>query len=285
MTSRIKVVVTDYIEADLAWEAERLAALGIDFAAHQLKFADEGQRAAATGDADVIVVNMVPVTRSLVARWKRCSLVIRHGIGYDNVDVDALSERGIRFANVPDYCPQEVAEQTIGLIFALGRKIVFSRKVLEDSSRRNAWNFAPLEPIHQMKGRTLGIIGCGRIGSRVYLGLRSLGFNFLVCDPYLAPQRIAELGLAPVSHDTVFRESDFVTLHTPLNDETRQMVNARTLALMKPGAFLVNTARAGLVDHGALEEALRGGRLAGAALECSIRSPLCRISRCSSSTT
>ncbi len=267
MSRRIKAVVTDYIEPDLDWETQQLATLGIDLEARQLRSCGESEQAAATRDADVIVVNMLPITRALVASWRRCALVIRHGIGYDNVDVDALTERGIRFAHVPDYCPQEVAEQAIGLIFALGRKIVFSRRVLEESSRRGSWDFSPVEPIHRMKGRTLGIIGCGRIGSRVYLGLQSFGFNFLVCDPYLTAERVRELGVTLVPQETVFRQSDFITLHTPLNEETRHIVNTASLAQMKAGAFLVNTARAGLVDHEALCHALKSGQLAGAALD------------------
>jgi len=240
---------------------------GIKFCPYQLKFAPEDEIAAASADADIIVVNMVPITASLVAKWHKCALVIRHGIGYDNVDVPALTARGIRFANIPDYCPQEVAEQAIALIFALGRKVVYSRKVFDDSSRNGRWDFTPLEPMHQMKGQTLGIIGCGRIGSRVYRGLYNFGFKFLICDPYLSPRRKEELGIELVDHETVYLSADFITLHTPLNDETRHLINEKSLGMMKRSAYLVNTARAALINYDALYQALKSGQIAGAALD------------------
>ena len=263
----IKVVVTDYIEPDLNWEAERLRSAGVRFEARQLKFAGEGELLNATRDADIVIVNMAPITARLVSQWERCSLVIRHGIGYDNVDVPALSRQRISFANIPDYCVEEVAEQAIALLFAWARKIPLSRTVLERSSQQGKWDFHAVEPIYRMKGRTLGIIGVGRIGTRVFEKLRSFGFDFLLCDPYLSSSRSAMLGSSLVSQDEVFRNSDFITLHTPLNAETRHLVNERTLALMKPTAVIINTARAGLIDEQALCGALKEQRIAGAAID------------------
>jgi D-3-phosphoglycerate dehydrogenase len=263
----IKVVVTDYIEPDLNWESAELARRGIKFSHHQLKFAPIEQVLDATRDADVVVVNMVPITPELIAGWKKCKLVIRHGVGYDNVNVAALCQAGIPLCYIPDYCTEEVAEQAIALILACGRKIVRSRKVLDDSSARGRWDFADVIPMYRMAGRTVGIIGCGRIGSRVYEKLQSFGFKFLVCDPYLSEERKRELGIEVVDHETVFRESDYVTIHTPLTNETRHMVNARTLAMMKPTAYLVNTARGPMVDFHALADALKKGVIAGAGID------------------
>jgi D-3-phosphoglycerate dehydrogenase len=263
----MKVVVTDYIEPDLDWEAKCMREMDIAFQACQLKFAGEKQLLDATWDADIVVVNMAPITAGLVEQWQRCSLVIRHGVGYDNVDVSALTRRGIRFANIPDYCVEEVAEHTISLIFALARKILPSRTILERSSRQGRWEFSEVEPIYRMKGQTLGIIGVGRIGARILEKLRSFGFSFLLCDPYLSSARQDAVGIELVSHEEVYRKSDFIALHTPLNAETRHLINERTLALMKPSAFLINTARAGLIDHVALYRALKDGRLAGAAID------------------
>ena len=262
-----KVVVTDYIEPDLEWEAAEMARRGVEFVTHQLKFAPVADVAAATRDADVVVVNMVPITPELIAQWKNCKLVIRHGVGYDNVNVAALNAAGIPLCYIPDYCAEEVAEQAIGLIMACGRRIVSSRKVLDDSSAAGRWDFNPVIPVFRMGGQKLGIIGCGRIGSLVYLKLKSFGFTFLVCDPYLTAERKRELGIETVDHETVFRESDFITIHTPLTPETRHMVNARTLALMKPTAYVVNTARGPMVDVNALADVLRKGTIAGAGID------------------
>jgi D-3-phosphoglycerate dehydrogenase len=120
--AKLKVVVTDYIEPDLNWETEEMAKRGIEFVHHQLKFAPNEKVIEATRDADIVVVNMVPVTPEIIAGWEKCKLVIRHGVGYDNVDVAALNKAGLPLCYIPDYCVEEVSEQAIGLILACGRK-------------------------------------------------------------------------------------------------------------------------------------------------------------------
>jgi D-3-phosphoglycerate dehydrogenase len=244
----MKVVVTDYIEPDLNWECEEFARRGVEFEYHQLKFAPDEKVIEATKDADVVLVNMVKITPAIVAGWSKTRLVIRHGVGFDNLDLDALEKAGIAPCYIPDYCAEEVAEQAIALILACGRRVVASRKVLDDSSARGAWDFAPMIPIFRMGGQTLGILGCGRIGSFVYQKLKSFGFRFLICDPYLTEERKRELGIETVDRETMFRGSDFITVHTPLSSETKHIVNRETLAMMKPSAYLVNTARGQMVD-------------------------------------
>ena len=265
--STLKIVVTDYIEPDLEWEAQEMARRGLQFATYQLKFAPAQEVIAATRDADVVIVNMVPITPEIIAQWEKCRIVIRHGVGYDNVDVAALENAGIPLCYIPDYCSEEVAEQAIALIFACGRRLETSRRVLAASSARGQWDFNDVVPIYRMAGQTLGIIGCGRIGSYVYQKLRSFGFKFLICDPYLTEERKRELGIDVVDQETVFRESDFVTIHTPLTAETRHLVNSRTLALMKTTAYLINTARGPMVDAQALSDALKKGVIAGAGID------------------
>lgn len=267
MPKALKAVVTDYIEDNLDWEAAELAKAGIRFEAYQLKFKPEPEVLAKIADADMIVVNMVRFTDSLLAGLKNCRVLIRHGIGYDNVDVAACTRRGILFAYQPDYCKEDVAEHAIALIFACARKIVRGRRTLEESSARGQWDFSGLFPIRRLDGKTLGVLGVGRIGSRVCRKLKSFGFRILGCDPYLTPERRREIGIEFVDHDTLFRKSDYLTVHTPLTDETRHIVNARTLGLMKPTAYLVNTSRGPMVDADALAEALRENRIAGAAID------------------
>ena len=142
----MKVVVTDYIETNLDWEAAEMAKLGVEFESHQLKQASEEEVIAATCNADVVVVNMVKITPSVIAGWKKCKLVIRHGAGYDNVNVPALTERGIVLEFIPDYCQHEVAEQAIALMMACARKITWSRRVLDDSVARGEWDFESEAP-------------------------------------------------------------------------------------------------------------------------------------------
>jgi D-3-phosphoglycerate dehydrogenase len=263
----VKVVVTDYIEADLDWEAREMARRGIQFVTCQLKFAPSGAVIEATRDAEVVIVNMVPITPEIIAEWEKCKLVIRHGVGYDNVDVAALEKTGIPLCYIPDYCAEEVAEQAIALLFACGRRLTSSRGVLDASSARGSWDFTDVIPIFRMAGQTLGLIGCGRIGSLVYRKLKSYGFKFLICDPYLSEERKKELEIEVVDKETVFSQSDFISIHTPLTPETRHLVNARSLAMMKPTAYLVNTARGPMVDVQALANALKNDMIAGAGID------------------
>jgi D-3-phosphoglycerate dehydrogenase / 2-oxoglutarate reductase len=270
MSDKVKVVVTDYIEDNLDWEAEKLAGKEIIFETYQLKFKPEEEVLAKIKDADIIVVNMVKMSESIVSKLEKCRLIIRHGIGYDNVDVEACTKYGIQFAYQPDYCKEDVAEHAIALIFACARKVVRSRKTLEESSKKGQWDFSGLFPIYRLDGKTLGIVGTGRIGSRVFRKLRTFGFNIIGCDPYLSERRKKEMedqGLVYVDKETLFKQSDYITVHTPLNDETKHIVNAETLALMKPSAYLVNTSRGPMVDSAALAEAVKNGIIAGAAID------------------
>jgi len=264
----MKVVVTDYIEPDMNWEAEQIRERGIQFEACQLKFLPEDEVLEKVRDADVIVVNMVKFPESLIARLEKCRLIIRHGIGYDNVDVAACTKHGIQFAYQPDYCQIDVAEHAIALLFACARKVCQSRKTLDDSSRSGKWDFSNLFPIYRMEGKTLGVLGVGRIGSHVVRKMQSFGFRIIGCDPYLSDKRKAAMrGIEWVDKETLFRESDLITVHTPLKDDTRHIVNAETLALMKPTACVVNTSRGGMVDVRALAQALREKKIACAGID------------------
>ncbi len=266
--SRPKVVVTDYPEPDLAWEAEQLAQRDIEFEAHQLGFAAKSDLIAAIQDADVIMTNHALMDAEVIHSLRRCRLILRHGVGYDNVDVSASTARGIRIGYYPDYCTEEVAEHAVTMMLACARRLGECRRIVQQSRQATEWDCSGFGSFRLIRGRTLGIIGCGRIGSWVYQLTASLGLNRIICDPYLPQQRLAELGIAQrFALDELLAESDFVTLHTPLNDETRHLIGERELGLMKPSAYLINTARGGIVDTPALIKALREGWLAGAALD------------------
>jgi D-3-phosphoglycerate dehydrogenase len=263
-----KIVVTDYIEGDLDWEAEEMGKREVDFSHHQLKFAPEEELVAAIRDADVVIVNMAPMPESVIARLERCKLIIRHGIGYDNVDVDACTAHSIRLANIPDYCAQEVSEQAVALILACARRLFESRRILEQSSADGIWDFSTLGDIHRMHDQTLGIVGCGRIGSRVYRMMENVFARRMVCDPYITDRRLAALGLeSTYPLEEVLREADYITLHTPLNDETRYMIAEPQLQMMKQSAYVINTSRGAIVNTEALCKALREGWIAGAAID------------------
>ena len=271
---RIKIVVTDYIEPDLEWEREQLARYEhVSLEYHQLKFAPREELIAAIRDADVILVNMTAMTADIMDQLQRCKLIIRHGVGYDNVDVAAATARGIRVAYEPDYCTNEVAEHAIALMLAGWRKLELGRQVLDESSAAGKWDFEPIYPISTLTGKTLGIVGCGRIGGTVLTRLQSFGFQFLVCDPYLSDERLKSLPATITDRATLLREADIVSLHAVLNEETHHLIGAPELRLMKDTAYLVNTARGGLIDTEALARALREGWIAGAAIDVYTKEP------------
>ncbi|NSW58146.1 MAG: C-terminal binding protein [Armatimonadetes bacterium] len=267
--AKTKVVVTDYIEVDLNWEADLFAQMpDVEFETYQLKLAPKSELIEKIRDADIIVVNMAKFDEEVIAACEKCKLLIRHGIGYDNVDVAACTKHGIRFAYMPDYCCTEVAEQAVALIFACARKLFTGRRILEDSSAKQMWDFSPLGDIHRLFGSTLGIIGCGRIGGRVYRIMKAVGMKIMVCDPYIDERQKGALGIEETYDlETVLKEADIVTLHTPLNDETRYMIDEPQLQMMKPTAYLINTSRGGVIRTEALEKALDEGWIAGAGID------------------
>ena len=270
----MKIVVTDYIEPDLEWEAEQLAKYDhVTFEYHQLKFQTDEELLEVVRDADMILVNMVKMTDTVINGLENCKLILRHGVGYDNVDVAAATARGIRVAYEPDYCSDEVAEHAISLLFAGWRKLNIGRRILESSSKNGIWDFNEVYPVYSIKGKTIGILGCGRIGSLTLKKLGGFDANLMVCDPFLSDERKAELGIETVDLDTFLKEADMISIHASLSQENYHLIGEKELKAMKPHAYLVNTARGGLVDAEALAKALKEGWIAGAALDVYEKEP------------
>ncbi|MDA0746992.1 MAG: C-terminal binding protein [bacterium] len=265
---KIKIVVTDYIEQDLDWEVEKLAEYeNVDFEYHQLKFKSDEDLLAVIKDAHMILVNMVKMPASVINKLEKCKLILRHGVGYDNVDVDAATACGIKVAYEPDYCSDEVAEHALTLMLAGWRKLNVGRKILEESSKNGIWDFNEVYPVYSVKGKTVGLIGCGRIGSLTLRKLSGFDVNVIVCDPFLSEDRKKELGIQAVDLETLLKESDMISIHSSLNKDTYHMIGEAQLKMMKKHAYLVNTARGGLVDADALAQALKEGWIAGAAID------------------
>ncbi len=260
--------VTDYIERDLEWEAEQCRELGIDFQCYQLRNAAPAELIEACGDADIILVNMANFTPEVAAGLTNTKVLLRHGIGYDKVDVPAMTENGIIFANQATASAIDVAEQAIQLMLASYKKLKIQMQIAQENRGGERWNYGPrLYPGYRIDGKTIGIVGCGSIGSIVLRKLRSFGAVIRVCDPYLSADRLAELGVSHTPLDELLAKADIVSIHTPLNDETRHLFNMDKFQLMKPTAVLVNTARGPIVNCADLAEALNRGLLAGAALD------------------
>jgi D-3-phosphoglycerate dehydrogenase len=213
--------------------------------------------------ADGIITELHAITGEMMASFQRCRIIACASTGYDYIDVAAATARGIWVTNCPGYCTDEVATHTIALLLSRARRLPEQRQLVRDG----VWDPRPVRPIYHVRGQTLGILGYGRIGSAVAAKALALGFRVIACDPYVDPETMRQAHVQPVDQATLLRESDYLTLHTPLTAETRRIMNPGAFAQMKPSAYLINTARGALVEEDALLAALHSGRLAGAAID------------------
>jgi D-3-phosphoglycerate dehydrogenase len=252
------VLLTDYAWPQLDIERRAFAARGIRLLAPERSDADT--LAALAPEADAIMTNWAKVPERVIAAAPRCRIVARLGIGLDNIDVAAATRRGIVVTNVPDYCLIEVAEHALALLLALGRKVAY----YHHDTKQGRYDLRAWMPIARLEGQTLGLVGLGNIGRLVARKAQGLGLRVIATGrtPRSAPGVQWRASL-----EELLRESDYVSLHVPLNPATRRLIGAAQLALMKPSAYLINTARGGLVDHAALAAALDEHKLAGAALD------------------
>ena len=218
---------------------------------------------AAVEEADALMVTLERVTAPIINSMNRCRVISRAGTGLDTIDIPTATARGIWVAYVPDYSIDEVSTHAIALLLAQARGIV----PLVTSTRNGQWDPMRSGPVHRLREQTLGVVGFGRIGQATAEKGRGLGLRVLVYDPMLNKEAVARVGATAVDLATLARESDYISLHTPLIESTRHRVNAQFLAQMKPTAYLINAARGPLVDEVALLAAVQSGQIAGAALD------------------
>lgn len=219
------------------------------------------------GDAELIATHSGPVPRSVIEAAPKLRVVGAARGGPVNINWEACTERGIPVLYAPGRNSGAVAEFTIGLMLAESRKITLSHMSMMTEKRWRGDLYQLTQVGSELNSSVVGLIGLGAIGGKVARLLRGFGATLLVYDPYVKPEDAKALGCEPVDLDTLLSKSDFVSLHARLNDETRGMIGEREIGLMKPTAYLINTARGGLIDHDALYKALAEKRLAGAALD------------------
>lgn len=259
---RFNVLVADYL-ADPDIEREVLGDIA-DVTCLQRKGVDNVFPEAEDADA-ILLWHEVSLTAAGFERLRRCRVVARAGIGTDNVDCAAAARRGVRVTRVPDYGVDEVSNHAVALLLALERGVVRYNTACRASVDHWSWDLA--RPLPRARGTVVGLLGLGRIGSAVALKAQALGYEVVFCDPYKEDGYDKVLRARRVDLDGLRREADVVSIHCPLTNETRGLVDARFLAACKRGTRLVNTARGAIVDVDALEAALRSGQLAGAALD------------------
>jgi C-terminal binding protein len=264
MARRAKVVIADFIVESLENERRVLGDLAEPVS---LNARHEDDLTGRIEDADALMLyHTIALTERTIGRLRQCKLIVRCGVGYDNVDVAAARRHGIPVANVPDYGTEEVADSAIGLALALTRGIHLLTGRLRE--RRGPWSFAQVRPLHRLRGRGFGIIGLGRIGTAVALRAKALGMDVLFHDPYVPDGRDRSLGIRRVETlAELLKQAYVVSLHCPLTTETHHLINRQTLEQMTAGSYLVNTARGGVVDVLAVLDAVSAGHLAGAAID------------------
>jgi len=256
-----KVVITDYIYGEPTEEVEILKTINAEVSLFQCKTEDDVIEIAK--DADAILNTYAPVSRRVIERLERCRVIARYGIGYDTIDVEAASEKRIVVVNVPTYCIDEVADHTLALILSALRKITLYDRAI----RKGSWDWRDGRPIHRLKEMTLGLIAVGKIGRALAERVKPIGMKIIAFDPYVPEEKMREIGIEPVSLDKLLKESDVISIHTPLTKETRHMIRYEKFKLMKRDAVLVNTSRGGVVKTDDLVRALEEGLIAFAALD------------------
>lgn len=222
-------------------------------------------------DADAILVGLAPITADVIAGMPQCKVIVRYGVGVDNVDLEAATEHGVVVAHVPDVHREEVANHTLMLLLAVARKLIPQDRLI----REGGWSSGPLRPTPQFYGQTVGLVACGHIAQAFARRATAMSMRVIGYDPYVdrARAKAAGIELIPALAD-VLAQSDFVSVHAPTTDETRHMIDAAAFAQMKDSAYLVNTARGPVVDGAALIEALESGAIAGAGLDVHEPEPL-----------
>ncbi len=224
-----------------------------------------GQAAEAGASADALIVGLHRFGAPELARLRSAGLIVRAGVGYDVIDVDAATRAGIWVANVPDYCVDEVADHAVLLLMAATRRLTTLAGLWRSEGRWVVTDRLP--PVHRPRTQSLGVIGLGRIGSAVARRAAAFGWRIVAHDPNVAADRFDVVGATSLTLDEVFETADAITLHCPADAATRHLVNAERIARARDGLVLVNTSRGGLVDLAALDDAIEHGRVAFAALD------------------
>jgi C-terminal binding protein len=216
-------------------------------------------------DADVLLVyHTIKLTERSIATLAKCKGIIRCGVGYDNVDIEAAGKRGIVVCNVPDYGTEEVADHALLMLLAIARRLLPAHQSVRDGK----WDFSVAIETPRLRGRTLGVIGCGRIGTAMVLRAKALGMRVVFYDPIKPDGLEKALGVERCHRlDDLLKQAEFVSVHCPLTPQTKHILNAKTLALCPKGVYVINTARGPCVDPTGLLHALDSGQVAYAALD------------------
>jgi D-3-phosphoglycerate dehydrogenase/C-terminal binding protein len=264
MNKQGKVVITDFIQDAL--EPERRILAGVADVEALNAFSEE-DLVGRIEDADAVMLyHHLALTRRTIERLEHCRLIVRCGVGFDNVDHAFARQRGIDVANVPDYGTEEVADSAIAMMLCLTRGVVYLNSRLR--AQQGAWHYSQVIPAYRLRGRVFAIVGLGRIGTAAALRAKALGMEVAFYDPYKPDGYDKALGVRRVdSLVELLAQAHVLSLHCPLTAENHHMIDAAALGRMRDGSFLINTARGGVVDAAAVLAAVESGRLAGVGID------------------
>ena len=263
-----KVALLEHGYASIDYERNIISAAGGELIDAEGMELSEALRLCESVEA--IMVRRIPITAEIIRRLKRCKIILRYGVGTDNVDVEAATRAKIIVGHVPVYCVDEVSTHAIALLLGCVRKLISTHAKMT----QGGWDVHRDDPIFRMAGKTLGIVGFGNIGRAVAQKLTGWGLRMIAFDPYFEKSRTDALRVQFVEFETLLRESDYISLHCPLLPETRHLMDEEAFALTKPSAILVNTARGAVVDGEALLAALKQKQIAAAAIDVFEEEPL-----------
>jgi D-3-phosphoglycerate dehydrogenase len=264
--TRFRTVLVDFDDDLFAppdWVADELAGAGIDWVTGQHRTPEAVLEAAREGDV-VIVQSVRPLlTKTIIDQLNRCRCIVRLGIGYDSVDVNAATEQGILVCNAPTYCVDDVADHSVALLLGSVRHIARQDRWIRDGR----WDRTGAKPARRVKGCTLGLVGFGRIARAVAERVSGFGLSILAHDPFVDGVAMAAWDVQKVVLDELLARSDFVSIHCPLTEESHHLLDNRAFGLMKDEVFVVNTSRGPIIEEAALAEALQSGKVWGAGLD------------------
>jgi D-3-phosphoglycerate dehydrogenase/C-terminal binding protein len=264
MDKKYKVVITDFIADALAIEKE---IIGDTAEVTALDGYNEKDLKGKIEDADAIITyHTLSITSETINTLTQCKLIIRAGVGFDNVDHTYARSRNIPVANIPDYGSEDVADTAIGMMLSLTRGISFLNSRLRDGL--GEWSYTQVQPLTRLRNRNVGIVGLGRIGTAAALRAKALGMNVIFYDPHKPDGFDKALGIRRADTlQSLLEQVEILTLHCPLTTSTHHLINENTLAYLPTGAYLVNTSRGAVVDTSAIPGAITSGRLSGAAFD------------------
>ena len=263
----MKVAVADSVFPNLDPARDVLAGIGASLDLASEPTPDAIMQVAR--DADAILVTYAKITADMIRQLTKCRIISRVGIGVDNVDIAEATRARIVVTKVPDYCIDEVSDHTMALLLAAVRKIPFINAQVHGGT----WRMPAVVPIHRLRGTVLGLVGFGRIPQLVVPKAKAFGMTVIAYDPYVPKEVLAGAGVEGVDLPTLLKTSDYVSIHSPLVPETRDLFNADAFRQMKRTAYIVNTARGPIIDEAALAQALDEGLIAGAALDVMVQEP------------